>query len=1386
MVLSALALVAFLALVILSFTRNENRATRTVAELTELRTLAGLPEKLVINQIRRATRSLGNAYSWTSQPGVIRVFDAQSMDADSGLSERQELFKLYSSPQMIQSMEAGQNPLGDEALVLQQWLPTGTQVLRSPLVADLNEPVMVSPRRKSGSRATQGQAVPHFPILHPGALGLVDGFEAALADPTRAPLPVYWLYVLRDGSVVPGFGTPDSADGTIRVVGHTRDNPIVGRIAFWTDDDSCRLNVNTASEAAPWSAPVTNTPGDQARAEALPAYQEFYRNAGHPAFTSLSPVFRHFGKATSTSFSSGRDPEAEPRLREPADAREDAGTWRGYVQNMLSRLPRAPLQDTNAGSQAGTQKPSSAVELRQRPLITSTDELLFSPDRRRNDDLQQEDLERVRFFLTPHSAAPETNLFNQPKLSLWPLQDSSTQQHQLDQKLALASSLPASATGHLYAFQRRDGYGAAQPATLHPDMEMGPTSRDGGLARNQDLFTYLRRMAELPVPGFGTVTPLEKYGEASAEQLLISMLDYLRWGVNPASPQGSKLPDKLTPEYRYLAPSGGLSGSDGATSHSAVALRVPSSAGEPALPDVRGNTESSSFVKGYGRNPIITEAALILAATKALPALPPATGPQDQNGDELADRTVEFRVMLVLEHFNPAPGIPGPHAALRYRLDWPAIPLTTSSGSVTLRTVNNVPSDPAPGPGIYFPPPGDPRPPTQQRLYFNTNSTLPGSAFPWAGNAGPYGSLAAQFLYTDAGGSSLLKQLNEQMDQSKPMDDRMFCGVVSNPIQVTYTGTMSAQESQDVKLSLPAFTLRVTAYQGALGDVLDAGDPPLQSFHISFPATTVPMPLFPLTDEDVAYDKDTPTEHPVAARMKPTAYPYGSFPQEGQTWLPMVRPGDVVRAVELAGPTRGDARLAAGRLLIPTDEVTPALAWFQPPAASYYDPAVYQVHTLRDDAWMLGSQQPAERTATAARPGVRPTGSTGGALLPGIQPAGAVPAVPTSVNGAYNGDGRLGDFDNGPGRIQDGPYIGFPGLSSVANEGGTAPWLSRGGSALDEDGITYSPWLQISSGFAFGSLPTGIYGYVGNATPRPWQTLLLCPHPLSRSTTPDALPSWSSSGGGSSKPQDHFGFSFPRDHLWLEYFWMPTVEPNHMTGCYSTQGKVNLNQQLVPFVWIKRNTALHGALQGVRITALPTTATAYKDAGTGLNQTMHYAVNHKATVQGLTRRYDRRGPASDVYRSPSEICDVFLVPERLAGEDYGSNVPPPPTDYDSTLSWWQGDLSSPAQMDAFELTGDNTREQPYAQLYPRLCTRSNVFTVHYRVQLLSGTRANADHTFNEGKSQITAEQRGSATVERYLDPNDPALGTTDYLKTDGAALDDAHRYRVVNRHTFAP
>jgi uncharacterized protein (TIGR02600 family) len=469
------------------------------------------------------------------------------------------------------------------------------------------------------------------------------------------------------------------------------------------------------------------------------------------------------------------------------------------------------------------------------------------------------------------------------------------------------------------------------------------------------------------------------------------------------------------------------------------------------------------------------------------------------------------------------------------------------------------------------------------------------------------------------------------------------------------------------------------------------------------------------------------------------------------------------------------------------DEAAAPEAWFKSALAASDRIA----HSLRDgragDAAELGLPAPA-----------------GGSLLRGLtSPPAFPPAVGPGLNGAAtaasDGSLRLGDWDNGPGTLEDGPYVSRFDFGTTLNEH-SAPgsianpvggWFQRGGDYLgDPDGINTAPLRQIASAISFGSLPSQVH-----PGPLPWTTLLFCPNPNARMTAANPP--------AETALNDHFGFGNASgasggarlpDHLWLEHFWMPVVEPRPLSAGFSTEGKVNMNYQIMPFTWIKRATAMHGALQGVRITAIPSADTTqdafnrgqhYKvpaTPGSQLDKQYRYAVNAKETLKAFDEQRFAKG---DIFRTPSEICEMFLVPKRMEGHDYGGVSDPANVKWTEMVAWWNGS-TDPLAVDAFEATGDNTREAPYAQLYPRLCTRSNVYRVHYRVQLLKKSRSTNPAEWDETKDQVAAEYRGSSVVERYLDPHDQAVPDMIGTINTADALDDYFRYRVVEKQPFAP
>jgi hypothetical protein len=107
------------------------------------------------------------------------------------------------------------------------------------------------------------------------------------------------------------------------------------------------------------------------------------------------------------------------------------------------------------------------------------------------------------------------------------------------------------------------------------------------------------------------------------------------------------------------------------------------------------------------------------------------------------------------------------------------------------------------------------------------------------------------------------------------------------------------------------------------------------------------------------------------------------------------------------------------------------------------------------------------------------------------------------------------------------------------------------------------------------------------------------------------------------------------------------------------------------------------------------------------------------------------------------------------------------------------------------LTGDNVREKPYADLYPRITTKSNTYTVHVRVQTLRqvGGPSSDFSKWREGVDEIVGEYRGSTTIERYIDPSDPRLITKlsdANINAPDASLEDIYRFRVVKTKQFNP
>jgi uncharacterized protein (TIGR02600 family) len=351
---------------------------------------------------------------------------------------------------------------------------------------------------------------------------------------------------------------------------------------------------------------------------------------------------------------------------------------------------------------------------------------------------------------------------------------------------------------------------------------------------------------------------------------------------------------------------------------------------------------------------------------------------------------------------------------------------------------------------------------------------------------------------------------------------------------------------------------------------------------------------------------------------------------------------------------------------------------------------------------------------------------------------------------------QWGDFDNGVASAADGPYINKPdeGNNARTAAGGGAggiPYFSRGWQQAAGGPTFFSPNRQVPSAGMFGSLPTRMRsGNVAYNAASPaanvnntWRTLLLRPQ------------------------SGHPGATNPPDHLWTDLFWMPVVEPYAISEPFSTAGKINMNYAIAPFNYITRKTGMAALLRAEKLPAIATSvANTYKTSSFSTTTSTRLNLNIAETL----KQWDAKFAGNELFVSSSQICDLHLIPSG------------------TTITLSGNTTNANSQMSTFwdnrAITGDNSRERPYTNLLGRLTTKSNSFTVHFRVQVLKKSPATPADQWIEGRDIVASEYRGSTLIERYIDPNNTSI--PDFATNTSANIDDFYRFRVIQTRRFAP
>ena len=168
-----------------------------------------------------------------------------------------------------------------------------------------------------------------------------------------------------------------------------------------------------------------------------------------------------------------------------------------------------------------------------------------------------------------------------------------------------------------------------------------------------------------------------------------------------------------------------------------------------------------------------------------------------------------------------------------------------------------------------------------------------------------------------------------------------------------------------------------------------------------------------------------------------------------------------------------------------------------------------------------------------------------------------------------------------------------------------------------------------------------------------------------------------------------------------------------------------------------------------------------------------FAIEYQNIDRGTLKGFENKFKDGEIFRSPSEICGISLVPAPISGSRYWNSMDRR-TSYDAMKTWWPTYAA---------LTGDNMRETPYNHIYPRCTTKSNTFRIHMWVERIDGKPSDPTR-LDLAQATTSGAWRGSVLVERFVDPNDPEL--PDFANAPDTALDDFYQLRIIERREFRP
>jgi hypothetical protein len=917
-------------------------------------------------------------------------------------------------------------------------------------------------------------------------------------------------------------------------------------------------------------------------------------------------------------------------------------------------------------------------------------------------------------------------------------------------RLSAFCSTVAGSSGVTYPFyfQRRDSTSSKEESSI---------------PRNTTLYKYLQSLTARSIPGWGA-TFSGKYTQ-DCNQILTEMFDYIRSTNLFDDNLGGAGTAAANPPY---SPNG--------TNYGFTPGRTSQTAFQPGhgqvTPSVIGSTQ------GFARIQTISQVALHVICTAdgtnpgsintPAPPAPPTTinNPLMKTylfglGRQLKSTERIFQMAFYIQPFCPEENWDGLEPNLTYEVS--GLPSLSVAASSTLLSTG---------------PTGSPNPfPSDTNTYFSTlnanvnpNVTYTNAIY----NSRAFGGTAS--FRTLMGSATMPQWAGVDTDPNAAANGivkgnanypfanntTQIYPFVSAPFLVDTINTTTLGGVPVLNVSGGTVTIKIH-----VGNSVSSASV-VQTLQFPFPAMVIPQPSLETTDmpaHPFTSSTGVPTTYPdippkdfwgfryrigLASNDTGLGMANGSLPSPGgngggqEMGCVIRQDADVVRSLV---PSVGDMRLIAASnnssafTLISGYNVTP------PP----------RLEDSLSDGWVTSAIPQTDsgsytNPATARRLDTNVTTYTLD-KLPDIPP-GPIPNDP--MNTLYSDlAGKYRDWDNGMAMSYDGAFINKPdegntySIYNSVQSRQTIPYFEQTQNTATTGATFFSPNRIIPSPGMFGSLPSQVIAGT------PWRTLLFRPQ--------QNHPGGPSSNGGIDPP----------DHLFMDLFWMPLVQPYALSEPFASAGKVNMNYQIVPFTALRRDIALRAAMKSEQISVAATGAGGtYKGSSTAgpflFNLDLAAPTSTTDQTTKTFRDFEATFAQGKIFSSATQICDIYLVP---VGQAFSS------------------DSAAQAFWDANRLTGDNSRERPYANLYGKLTTRSNTFTAHTRVQVLKKVVSSTPGTWTEGKDVVLSEYRGSTELERYIDPTSAMPDFAADLAANPNSTEkvsDYCRVRIVDARRFEP